>query len=106
MGINRFKIVSTDIQSPDSDSIEIESAESGDSNAAEEKSKAKTKKDEEDTKERKGEKNDEFKMKEVVSLDKLVLNKEDNIILVLGSEGEGVSRTINRLADYRVMIPP
>ena len=47
-----------------------------------------------------------FKASQVISIDDLRLNKEDNIILVLGSEGEGVSRSINRLADYRVMIPP
>jgi tRNA G18 (ribose-2'-O)-methylase SpoU len=27
-------------------------------------------------------------------------------MLVLGSEGEGVSRTISRMADYKVVIPP
>ena len=27
-------------------------------------------------------------------------------MLVLGSEGEGVSRTISSLADHRVMLPP
>lgn len=27
-------------------------------------------------------------------------------MLVLGSEGEGVSRTIGRMADYKVVIPP
>ena len=27
-------------------------------------------------------------------------------MLVLGSEGEGVSRTINKLASYKVTIPP
>lgn len=28
------------------------------------------------------------------------------MILILGSEGEGVSRTIARMADERVIIPP
>lgn len=36
----------------------------------------------------------------------MTLKGDENIILVLGSEGEGVSKSINRLADYRVMIPP
>ena len=27
-------------------------------------------------------------------------------MLVLGSEGEGVSRTISRMADFKVVIPP
>ena len=47
-----------------------------------------------------------FKAPQVISIDDLRLKKDDNIILVLGSEGEGVSRSINRLADHRVMIPP
>ena len=34
------------------------------------------------------------------------MHKDDNVILVLGSEGGGVSRTINKLANHRVMIPP
>ncbi len=42
----------------------------------------------------------------MISIDELELNSDENVILVLGSEGEGVSRTINRLADHRVMIPP
>lgn len=42
----------------------------------------------------------------VISIEDLMLGKEDNIILVLGSEGEGVSRTINKLANHRVVIPP
>jgi len=41
-----------------------------------------------------------------MSLDQLKLNTDDNVILVLGSEGEGVSRTIARCADHRVVIPP
>lgn len=47
-----------------------------------------------------------FKAPNVISIDELNLKQEENIILVLGSEGEGVSRSINRLADHRVMIPP
>lgn len=47
-----------------------------------------------------------FKSAQVTSIEELRLNPEDNIILVLGSEGEGVSRTISKLADHRVMIPP
>ena len=47
-----------------------------------------------------------FKANTVISIDELKLKRDDNIILVLGSEGEGVSRSINKLADYRVMIPP
>lgn len=39
-------------------------------------------------------------------LNQLKLSPSDNIILVLGSEGEGVSRTIARLADFKVIIPP
>ena len=50
--------------------------------------------------------NKPFKAPTVISIDELELQKDDNIILVLGSEGEGVSRAINRLADHRVMIPP
>jgi len=47
-----------------------------------------------------------FKSEKVVSIEELRLKKNENIILVLGSEGDGVSKTINRLADHRVMIPP
>lgn len=42
----------------------------------------------------------------MTAIDDLKLGRDENIILVLGSEGEGVSRSINKLADYRVMIPP
>ena len=42
----------------------------------------------------------------MIPLDKLKLSRKDNILLVLGSEGEGVSRTISRLADFKVIIPP
>jgi len=47
-----------------------------------------------------------FKASSVISIDELKMKRDENIILVLGSEGEGVSRSINKLADYRVMIPP
>lgn len=50
--------------------------------------------------------NKPYKAPLVISIDELKLNPSDNIILVLGSEGEGVSRAINRLADHRIMIPP
>lgn len=44
----------------------------------------------------------------LISLDQLRLDKgpKENVILVLGSEGEGVSRTISRCSDHRVVIPP
>lgn len=42
----------------------------------------------------------------VIPIDQLRLRKNDNIILVLGSEGEGVSKTINKIANQRIMIPP
>jgi len=42
----------------------------------------------------------------LLPLDELKIDKKENIMLVLGSEGEGVSRTIAKLADYKVVIPP
>ena len=36
----------------------------------------------------------------------LELKRSDNVILVLGSEGAGVSHTISRMADHSVVIPP
>ena len=39
-------------------------------------------------------------------LNELYLQKDENILLVLGSEGEGVSKTINKLASRRITIPP
>ena len=42
----------------------------------------------------------------IIPLNDLKIHKDDNIILVFGSEGEGVSRTISSLADSRVFIPP
>lgn len=56
-----------------------------------------------------GEEDDEslpYKTTNVKSIDELKIRQDENIILVLGSEGDGVSKTINKLADYRVMIPP
>ena len=42
----------------------------------------------------------------LIPLDKLKLSKDENILLVFGSEGEGVSRAISRAADHRIVIPP
>jgi len=42
----------------------------------------------------------------LLALDELKIDKKENVMLVLGSEGEGVSRTIAKLADYKVVIPP
>ena len=44
----------------------------------------------------------------LISLDQLRLEngRDENVILVLGSEGEGISRNIARNSDYRVIIPP
>lgn len=41
-----------------------------------------------------------------MALDELKVDRSSNQMLVLGSEGEGVSRTISRMADYKVVIPP
>jgi tRNA G18 (ribose-2'-O)-methylase SpoU len=46
------------------------------------------------------------KEQKLVSLDELKLNPTEDVILILGSEGEGVSRTIARLANHKVIIPP
>ena len=46
------------------------------------------------------------KEQKLIPLDQLKLKRSDNTMLVLGSEGEGVSRTIGRMADYKVVIPP
>lgn len=43
---------------------------------------------------------------DVIPINELVLSKDDNLLLVLGSEGEGVSNLITSLASQRVMIPP
>ena len=44
----------------------------------------------------------------MIPLDQLRLDKgaKENVILVLGSEGEGISRNIAKNSDYRVIIPP
>lgn len=42
----------------------------------------------------------------MIPLEKLKLNPNDNILLVFGSEGEGVSRAISKAADHRIVIPP
>jgi tRNA G18 (ribose-2'-O)-methylase SpoU len=42
----------------------------------------------------------------LVPLEKLKLNQNDNILLIFGSEGEGVSRAISKAADHRIVIPP
>ena len=42
----------------------------------------------------------------LTSIKDLKINKKDNILVVLGSEGEGVSRTIEKYASHRVIIPP
>ena len=44
--------------------------------------------------------------KEVIPLNDLHLTRIDNILLILGSEGLGVSRAINKAATHRVIIPP
>ena len=48
------------------------------------------------------------KYKSLTPLDELTIpgGKKQNIILVLGSEGEGVSRAIAKAADHQVVIPP
>lgn len=42
----------------------------------------------------------------LIPLEKLKINPNDNILLVFGSEGEGVSRAISKAADHRIVIPP
>jgi len=34
------------------------------------------------------------------------MRSDENILLVLGSEGEGVSKTISKFASHKVTIPP
>lgn len=46
------------------------------------------------------------KISDLISLHDLKLNKKDDIILVFGSEGRGVSETITKWATHRVNIPP
>jgi len=45
-------------------------------------------------------------IKPLESLDDLKIGPDENILLILGSEGEGVSRAVSMLADNRVVIPP
>lgn len=113
-----FKIISTDIQttneqySPSIDSARDEPQVQGDS---EDEGDMDTfiedkKKQQSDDEGEEGDVDDSddipYTAKKVISIDELRLKKSDNVILVLGSEGEGVSKTINKLADHRVMIPP
>jgi tRNA G18 (ribose-2'-O)-methylase SpoU len=133
-GIHKFKIISTDIQSSndessgpikevevqpvvpdDSEDDEDDSMFGGDSKILKEIKKERkqqetvVKQPEPESESEEGEEdnpNAPFKAPQVISIDELRLRTEDNIVLVLGSEGEGVSRSINRLADHRVMIPP
>ena len=42
----------------------------------------------------------------ITSLKDLKISSDENIIVILGSEGKGVSRTISKIADDRVYIPP
>ncbi len=130
-GLHNFKIISTDIQSsneggeispppkepeihPDSDD-DKEIAEmlgmKHESRFLKDLKKENSKQQESEPEEEPGvdeEPDDQrpYKANQVISIDELKLKRDENIILVLGSEGEGVSRTINRIADYRVMIPP
>ena len=90
---NNFKIVSTDI-------APVEQMEASKSKAKQPNST------ESENVETKSAKTVENARSPVISIDQLRIKKEENIILVLGSEGEGVSKSINQLADYRVMIPP
>jgi tRNA G18 (ribose-2'-O)-methylase SpoU len=47
-----------------------------------------------------------LKPTETVSLTELLLNKNDNAILVLGSEAFGISTNLEEIANYNVYIPP
>lgn len=42
----------------------------------------------------------------ITAVNDLKIAKDENIIVILGSEGQGVSKTVNLLADHRVFIPP
>lgn len=44
--------------------------------------------------------------KPIVALKDVAVRRDENLLLVLGSEGEGVSKQISELASQRVMIPP
>lgn len=47
----------------------------------------------------------ERKEKNYIPLYKLKLNKRDNIMIILGSEGEGLAHNIQEYSDYNVFIP-
>ena len=42
----------------------------------------------------------------LINVEDLEIPKGKDVLLVLGSEGEGVSRTISRLADKKIILPP
>jgi predicted rRNA methylase len=42
----------------------------------------------------------------IIAVNDLKINRDDNIILIFGSEGQGVSKTVSMMADHRVFIPP
>jgi tRNA G18 (ribose-2'-O)-methylase SpoU len=49
----------------------------------------------------------QIKLTQNISLQDLKLNSDDNIILILGSEGFGVSKDLtNNLVNFNVYIPP
>ncbi|CDW89858.1 ribose methyltransferase [Stylonychia lemnae] len=126
-GVQKFKIISTDIDStgitdeqPEREiEVEVLSSDEEDSDKPikgkkgkqlekhsnepvdrqEERHEKYAEKDEDD-------KNIDYQSDRVISIDELKLKKNENIILVLGSEGDGVSKTLSKLADHRVMIPP
>lgn len=81
---NGFQIISTNISEEESDLHEmVSNAENLDDEIKENKNTA-----------------------PLTPINELFINKKENLLLVLGSEGEGVSRTINSLASARVTIPP
>jgi tRNA G18 (ribose-2'-O)-methylase SpoU len=47
-----------------------------------------------------------MKPSETISLTELNLNKNDNAILVLGSEAFGISTNLDEIANYNLYIPP
>ena len=114
----KFKVISTDIQSSNDEEkgaprevepeIVVDDSD-GDSKILREIKEERKQAQKEEAESSETEEEDDskpFKAGSVISIDELKLGREENIILVLGSEGEGVSRSINRLADFRVMIPP
>ncbi len=49
----------------------------------------------------------EIKLTQNITLQELRLNSDDNVILILGSEGFGVSKDVtSNLVNYNVYIPP